>query len=388
VHAVRVALVTDTYTPQVNGVTTIVRRVADALGRARNPCVVVAPRYPERHERDPVSELRLRSLAFPLYPAVRLSIPRPQRVARFLDAFRPGLVHVMTEGPLGLLGRRYALRRGVPLVTSAHTDFPGYARYYGAPRLEPLVWRWLVWFHRPARFIHTPGTGTRDALMEHGLGQVRVWGHGVDTVQFDHRRRDPGFRLRLGVGESSVLVLHVGRLAPEKDLDALIAAWTQAREEVGGAAAFVFAGDGPLSRRCAEAMPWATHLGFLARDVLALLYASADLCVLPSPTETCGLVALEAMASGLPVVAANAGGFRESVTDGHTGFLVAPGDARGFASAIATLVKDPALRRRMSEEARLAAVARDAREEDEQLLEEYADEIVHPDDEDRQWRAA
>jgi phosphatidylinositol alpha 1,6-mannosyltransferase len=384
---VRIALVTDTYTPQVNGVSTIVRRVADVLRANRHPVAVVAPAYPEDRGGDGELELRLRSLPFPLYPAVRLALPRPGRLARFLDGFAPDLVHVMTEGPLGLLGRRYALRRGVPLVTSFHTDFPGYARHYGVAPLEPLAWRWLVWFHGPAQFVHTPGEGTRAELARHGLSRVRIWGRGVDTALFDHRRRDLDFRRRLGVRDSAALVLHVGRLAPEKDPGLLIAAWQLARDELGGAAAFVFAGDGPLSRRCAEAMPWATHLGFLARDVLALLYACADLCVLTSPTETCGLVALEAMASGLPVVAADAGGFRESVADGRTGFRIPPGDARGFASAIARLVLDAALRRRMSEEARLAAVGRDVREEDEQLLAEYSAAIGHP-DEDLQWRAA
>ncbi len=135
-------------------------------------------------------------------------------------------------------------------------------------------------------------------------------------------------------------------------------------------------------------MPWAPHLGFLEVPALATLYASADLCVLPSRTETCGLVALEAMASGLPVVAADAGGFRESVVEGVTGFRVPPDDARGFAAAIGRLALDAALRRRMSEHARLAAVARDAGAEDEQLLDDYALAIGGDPREDRQWRAA
>ena len=384
----RIALVTDTYTPQVNGVTTIVRRVAEVLGQARQHAVVVAPEYPEKQPGAVDGELRVPSMAFPPYPAIRLSLPQPRRVAHFLDAFRPDLVHVMTEGPLGLVGRRYALRRGIPLVTSFHTDFPQHSHYYGLGRLEPLIWRWLLWFHRPARFVHTPGEAVRVELARRGLAHVRVWGHGADTAMFDHRKRSLAFRRRLGVPDGAALVLHVGRMAAEKNLGVLIAAWTMAHEQLGDAAAFVFAGDGPHARRCAIAMPWAMHLGFLEASVLAMLYASADLCVLPSRTETCGLVAPEAMASGLPVIAADAGGFRESVTHGVTGFLIPPDDARGFASAIARLVLDRTLRHRMSEEARLAAVSRNADDENERLLDEYAVAIGRHLTEDRLWRAA
>ena len=384
----RIALVTDTYTPQVNGVTTIVRRVVGVLERARQHVVVVAPEYPGSQPGAAEAELRVPSLAFPPYPAIRLSLPQPRRVAHFLDEFRPDLVHVMTEGPLGLVGRRYALRRGIPLVTSYHTDFTQYSRHYHMGALETLVWRWLVWFHGPARLVHTPGDAVREALVRRGVTKVRVWGRGADTATFDHRRRSPEFRERLGVPYGAALVLHVGRLAPEKNLDVLIAAWTTVHEALGRSARFVFAGDGPLARRCAAAMPWAIGLGFLEIPVLAALYASADLCVLPSRTETCGLVALEAMASGLPVVAADAGGLRESVVDGVTGFLVPPDDARGFASAIARLVLDPELRRRMSEEGRLAAMSRDSEEENHELLDDYQAALGRRPTEDLRWRAA
>ncbi len=384
----RIALVTDTYTPQVNGVTTIVRRVVEVLGRSRQHVVVVAPEYPGLQPGSRETELRVPSVAFPLYDALRLSLPLPRRVAQFLDRFRPDLVHVMTEGPLGLLGRRYALKRGLILVTSFHTDFPQYTRYYHAAALEPLVWRWLLAFHRPAAFTHTPGEEARAQLVRRGLTRARVWGRSVDAGCFDHARRDQDYRRRLGVRDAAAMVLHVGRLAPEKNLDVLIAAWTRAHDELGRRAAFVVAGEGPVSARCAAAMPWAVHLGFLDVAELAVLYASADLAVFPSRTETCGLVALEAMASGLPVVAAHASGFRESVADGVTGFLISPDDVVGFAAAIARLVLDEPLRRRMGAEARLAAVMRDAAAEDEGLLREYADALEHPLEEESEWRAA
>ena len=329
----RLALVTDTCTPQVNGVSTVLRRMAAALTDARHAVALVAPEYPDVKP-DGEDTLRVPSKAFPPYPAIRLSLPAFGRVANFLDRFRPDLVHVATEGPLGLAGRRYAVHRHLPLVTSYHTDFPRYCRHYGVAALEPLVWRFLAWFHRPAALTHTPGEQVRSQLLSHGLSNVVLWGRGVDTQRFHHEHRDLRLRRRLGISDGEIAVLHVGRLAAEKNLDTLVSAWTTVRETMGPRLRFVLAGDGPLGARLSAAMPWAIRFGFLELELLATLYASCDLCVLPSATETCGLVALEAMASGLPVVAADAGGFRESVVKGRTGILVSPYDAAWFAGAI------------------------------------------------------
>lgn len=382
----RIALVTDTYVPQVNGVSTVLRRMVEALDAARHDAVVVAPEYPGQHREDP-GEVRIPSMAFPPYPAIRLAWPAARLVSASLDRFRAQLVHVVTEGPLGLVGRHYARARRLPLVTSYHTHFPRYCAHYGVPGLEPAAWYFLQWFHGAAALTHTPGEAARRELIEHGIRHAVVWGRGVDTRHFHHGRRSAALRRRLGVREDRALVLHVGRLAPEKNLEILIGAWSIAWDALGERAAFVVAGEGPLRERLQARLPWATHLGFLDRAALAELYASADLCVLPSETETCGLVALEAMASGLPVVAASAGGLRESVTHGRTGLLAPPDDARAFAAAITALVMDPALRARLSAAARLTAVARDAAIEDAVLLDQYA-ELLGREPERDVWRAA
>ena len=383
----RIALVSDTYSPQVNGVTTVLRRIVAALGHARHDAVVVAPAYPSQQRVTRADELRVPSLAFPPYPAIRLSLPAPHRVARFLDAFSPELVHVHTEGPLGMIGRRYALARHLPLVTSYHTHFPRYCREYGVPALERTVWRWVARFHRPAAMVHTPGEAARSELAAHGITQAVVWGQGVDTRRFHHARRDDALRRRLGFTKGEILVLHVGRLASEKNLDVLISAFSLAHEALGSRARFVIAGEGPGEKKIAARLPWAVRLGFLPMDQLADLYASADLCVLPSHTETCGLVALEAMASGLPVIAADAGGFRESVVNGENGLLVSPGDAPAFASAICALAVEPARRARMGAEARTSAVARDSQIENDELIEQYR-RILGRESERDVWRAA
>lgn len=375
---------TDTYIPQVNGVTTVVHRIAQSLRAAGHGVAVVAPRYPRGADdsggggRD--DELRVFSLPFPPYPSIRLSFPLVRHVARFLDRFSPDLVHAATEGPIGVAARRYALRRGLPFVTSYHTDFPQYARDYGLPVLTPLVWRWLVRFHRPARLIHTPGVAVRDELVRRGLSNAVVWGRGVDTTHFHPGKRDPGWRRWLGGGDDAVIVLHVGRLAAEKNLKVLVEAWTRAHRFLGPRATFAVAGDGPLTQYIATHIPFTRQLGFVDRDSLAALYASADLCVLPSRTETCGLVALEAMASGLPVIAADAGGLRESVLSDVNGMLVRPDDARGFSQAIIALASDPARRGALATGARQTAERRDVKSEDVELLRQYGALVGAPAD--------
>jgi glycosyltransferase involved in cell wall biosynthesis len=292
-------------------------------------------------------------------------------VTRYLDAFGPDVVHVATEGPLGLVGRGYAIRRRRPLVTAFHTDFPAYCRHYGAARLEPAVWRWLRWFHEPARLTHTPGEFVRDRLVARGLHRAVVWGRGVDTDHFRPDRDRAPWRWRLGLPAGVALVLHVGRLAPEKNLTMLWEGWTIARAALGRRAQFVLAGDGPAAPLVRGRMPWATHLGFLSREALADLYAAADLCVLPSATETCGLVALEAMASGVPVVAADAGGFRESIRHGVTGLLARPSDPEALAAHIIHLVMERDRRLTIAAAARRFALSRSAALEDAALLTQY-----------------
>ena len=290
----------------------------------------------------------------------------------FFDAFQPDLIHVATEGPLGALGRRYALRQGIPLVTSYHSNFQQYARHYGAGLLAPLVWRWLLRFHGAARLTHTPGEAVQQALAAAGLRHATVWGRGVDTQHFFPERRDERWRRWLSAGSDPVIVLHVGRLAREKNLAVLADAFTIAAERLGSLATFVIAGEGPMQRQLRARLPFVQWLGFLDPNSLATLYASADLCVLPSSTETCGLVALEAMASGIPVIAADAGGLRESVREGENGFLLPPADAVGFAAAIVALAVQREQRRAIGAAARGTALTRDVADEGTTLLTQYA----------------
>lgn len=360
----RILYCTDTFLPEVNGVTTVLATMRDGLRRRGHEVFVAAPAYPRTtDDEDQVS--RLPAMPCPGYPQVRLSWPWWRGLDRDFDRFEPDVVHLVTEGPLGSYGRSYGRRHNLPLVSSFHTDFPRYAeRYLGRAAVGPTR-AWLARFHKAARMTQTPSEATRAELIAMGISQATVWGRGVDATGFHPSRRSDARRTTLGT-DGRALVLHVGRLAVEKDVDTLVSAMAQAHARLGDRAVFVVAGDGPRGPDVRAALPFARHLGFLGRETLADLYADADLFVFPSPTETCGLVALEAMASALPVVGADAGGVRENLRHGFTGFLVPAGDAAGFADRIVQLVKDREQRRAMSEAARAFAVGRDwARELDE-----------------------
>lgn len=371
----RIAFVTDTYLPEVNGVTTVLRMIRQSLAARGHDLLFLAPAYPDGEVEDD-RVVRRPSVPCPRYPAVRLSSPFGPDVFRALDRFDPELIHVVTEGPLGAIGRRYAIRRARPLVTSFHTDFPRYAARYLGAWAEKVARRYLRRFHAAAVLTQTPSAATRNELVALGLPHAVVWGRGVESDRFTPTRRSPARREALGAADR-VIVLHVGRLAVEKDPDVLVEAFRLAHEIVGAEALFCVAGDGPRAPALRRALPFARHFGFLARDVLADLYADADLFVFPSATETCGLVTLEAMASALPVVSADRGGVLENMRDGINGMVVPAGDGRRFADAIVALIRDVRQRAAMGQAARAFAVGRDWNREISELERMYQEAIAN-----------
>lgn len=353
----RICLATDTFIPEVNGVTTVLATMRRELTRRAHEVLVLAPRYGGQPEPEP-DVIRLGSMPCPGYRQVHLSWPWGRGLARRLDGFQPDVVQAVTEGPLGWFGRSYALRRQLPLATSFHTDFPRYARaYLGEWAVRPTQW-WLQRFHSRAALTMTPSASTRQELFSLGVPAPVVWGRGVDTSWFHPGRRSSIRRQERG-GDDRVHILHVGRLAVEKDVDTLVAALQQARAVLGDQAVFCVAGDGPRVHLVREGLPFARHLGFLNRADVADLYADADLFVFPSSTETCGLVVLEALASGVPVIGAEAGGVPENILSGLTGLLVPPRRPDAFAEAIVSLATHQSVRYPMSEAARAFAIARD-----------------------------
>jgi glycosyltransferase involved in cell wall biosynthesis len=366
----RISFVTDTWLPEINGVTTVLEMMDRGLRRRGHAVQVIAPRYVPQGT-DPRDVVRRPSIAMPGYAHSRLALPFDRGTGKALRKFRPDLVHVVTEGPLGAAGRRFAIDTGVPFVTSFHTDFPRYAaRYLGRWAVAP-VRAYLRRFHAAAAATQTPSEATRMELAELGLPRAVVWGRGVDNALFSPQRRSPARREAMGAADRT-LVLHVSRLAVEKDVDTLVASFRRVHNRLGDALCFVVAGDGPQADEVRAALPFAIHRGFLARAELADLYADADLFVFPSRTETCGLVVLEAMASGLPVIASNEGGVRENLRSGINGLALPGGDAAAFAAAIEELAIDRQQRHAMGQAARAFAVGRDWERELDALEPLYA----------------
>ncbi|MDE3129422.1 MAG: glycosyltransferase family 1 protein [Gemmatimonadota bacterium] len=366
--APRVLFCTDTYPPQVNGVSVVTALSVRGLEARGWECRVVAPRYPAAACADAAAAgvhrhgrvTAVPSVPLPVYPDIRLAAPALARVTRLARRFAPDLVHCETEFVLGRLGQIAARRLGVPVVTSYHTDFGKYAAAYGAPWLRRPVSAYLRRFHARARRTYTPSAAAAGELARLGVTHAEVWGRGVDTEAFSPGRRSLALRDAIGLAPGAFTFLYVGRLAAEKSVDRVIAAYRRAAERLpAGAVRLVIAGAGPREAALrAEAPASVVFLGHLDRDAaLPQLYASADAFVFASETETLGLVVLEAMASGLPVCAVPAGGVAEHLRDGVNGLAVPPGDADEMAVALVRLAADQALRRRLS--AGAVATARD-----------------------------
>ena len=388
-NAPRVLYCTDTYPPQVNGVS-VVTGLSVAGLRARGWEVgVIAPRYPS----DPPRGVRVfvddfggadlyvpvPSVAFPPYPDIRLAAPSYARIAEVIRRFRPDVVHCATEFMIGRLGQTAAHRAGVPMVTSYHTDFSRYADAYGAPWLRSVVSGYLARFHRRARRTFTPSAAAREDLLALGVRDVEVWGRTVDTRTFHPQRRDDTLRRTLGV-ERKFVFLHVGRLAAEKGVHWILDGFRIARELLpAGAVHLVVAGGGPEEQALRAAAPAdVTFLGVLDRTKrLPQLYASADAFVFASLTETLGLVVLEAMASGLPVVATAAGGVADHLRDEENGLAFPAGSPVQMAHAMVRLVMDQHLRQRLAVGARRTAEALSWESEIDRLSAIYAELASH-----------
>ncbi len=362
----RVLYCTDTYPPQINGVSVVTGLSVAGLSRLGWECAVVVPKYPRAthavwNDPDPGARpcLRLDLTSFPLpgYSEVRLTLPTPARVHRLVAEFRPDLVHCATEFTIGRMGQLAADRAGVPLVSSYHTDFSQYAEAYGKGWLRGTVSAYLKRFHQRSRRVYTPSTVSREDLLRLNVPDVEVWGRGVDAQRFNPGRRSAGLRADLKL-DGRYTFLYVGRLAPEKRPEQILDAFRLAREMLPkDSIRLIMAGTGPREAELrAIAPPGVTFIGFLdRRTLLPELYASCDAFVFASVTETLGLVVLEAMASGLPVIAAPAGGVRDHLRDGYNGMAYPAGSAYEMGSAMARMAWDRVLTERLALGARRTA---------------------------------
>ncbi|MDQ1294964.1 MAG: phosphatidylinositol alpha 1,6-mannosyltransferase [Actinomycetota bacterium] len=339
----RLAIVTESFLPQVNGVTNSVLRVCEHVRAAGSEVLVVAPGAgPTRWEG--IDVVRVPSVPVPGYPSHRMAWPWPP-LAQTLRAFAPDLIHLASPTLLGAQALSVAERSGVPCLAVYQTDLPAYAGRYHVPAAAGPLWKWLHHIHSRADLTLAPSTHSVAELERHRIPRVRLWPRGVDLDRFHPLRRDPLLRSQLRRTDE-LLVGYVGRLAAEKQIELLATVADLPKVRL------VVVGDGPQKGALERLLPRALFLGQITGARLASVYASLDVFVHTGPHETFCQTVQEALASGLPVVAPAAGGIPDLVRDGRNGLLFEAGSGRQLREAVSRLVDSPRLRGVLAETAR------------------------------------
>lgn len=339
----RVVIVTESFLPQVNGVTNSVLRVCEQLTREGHQALVIAP-GPGPTEWSGVPVIRTPSCRVPRYKDFRVALPFPTTTSTLRD-FRPDVVHLASPYVLGMQAATAARQLGIPCVAVYQTDLAAYAGRYRLGFAEPAVWRRLGKLHRAVNLTLAPSTATVRQLEAHGVERIVRWGRGVDLDRFHPSRRDSALR-RAWAPAGEVIVGYVGRLAHEKELGLLAAV-----QELPGIR-LVLIGDGPQRRQLERQLDHAQFTGLLGGSALATAFASLDVFVHTGSHETFCQAAQEALASSVPVVGPAAGGLLDLVRPGENGLLFEPGSSSAVAECVAELQARPRLRRAMGLAAR------------------------------------
>ena len=375
-----VAIVTETYPPEINGVAmTLGRMVQGLLARGHR----VSLTRPRQHAQDAPAASALhsttlvRGLPIPGYAGLKFGLPAKRLLRRQWRADRPDVVQVVTEGPLGASAIAAARELGIPAVSEFHTNFHAYSRHYGFGWLEGLVAAHLRRLHNRSRMTLVPSRELGVDLLRRGYRNIRVVARGVDTALFNPARRSAALRAAWKAGDGDLVVANVGRLAPEKNLPLLLASFAAIRRHAP-TARLLLVGDGPSRRRLVQAHPDCIFAGMRHGADLAAHYASADLFLFPSMTETYGNVTLEALASGLPVVGYRMAAAAELIRHGDNGMLADPGASEQFVRAALDLVTHPGALRRASMAAPRSVAALDWETIHDRLVDVLREAIAGP----------
>lgn len=354
----RIAVVTETYPPEVNGVAMTLGRLVDGLQVRNHQVQLIRPRQHSDDQPQPtatLSEHLQRGIALPRYEGLKMGLPAKAALTRLWARQRPDVVQIATEGPLGWSALAAANKLRLPVASDFHTNFHSYSSHYGFGLLRRAIVAYLRKFHNKAAVTLVPTEGIRRELLAHGYENIEIIGRGVDTQLFHPGRRDAALRAQWGLGEYETAVLYVGRLAAEKNLSLVFSAF-DAMHQARPATRLVLVGDGPERAGWQAKRPDAIFCGTQVGEALAAHYASGDVFLFPSLTETWGNVTIEAMASGLAVVAYDCAAAEEIIRHDENGLKVAPEDQAAFIAQAVSLVSDVARQRRLG----TAAAARAA----------------------------
>ncbi len=358
----RIACVTETWPPEVNGVAMTIARLVEGL-RARGHVVqLVRPRQaadgPAAPAAERLEQVLVRGMPIPRYAGLRMGLPCRRTLLRLWERARPDVVHIATEGPLGRSALQAAGALGLPVCSDFRTNFHAYSAHYGLGLLRRPIMAYLRRFHNATHCTMVPTEALRAELAGAGFRDVAVVARGVDVQRFDPARRSEALRAQWGAAPDDLVAACVGRLAPEKNLELVLAAFA-AIARTSPRARLVFVGDGPMRDELRRRCPGAVFAGQRTGDELAAHYASADLFLFPSVTETFGNVTTEAMASGLAVVAFDYAAAARFVRSGINGALAPFGDAAAFVAAARRTAADLAHCRALGAAARTTALGLD-----------------------------
>jgi len=357
---VKIALVTETFFPEINGVSLTFGILSRKLGKRGHTVTVFRPKrsdLPDNSSHPEFHEIQVPGFPIPGYPLLRLGMPAGRRLSVLWRRDRPDIVHIATEGPLGASAVSAARRLGIPVTSSFHTNFHTYAGLYGWGALRSLTIAWLRYVHNRTCRTLAPTAELCTELSALGFAGLGVLSRGIDTHKFSPGLRSAALRARWGAAGDEPVLIHVGRMAPEKNYPLLFRAY-EAMRSVEPRLRFVLVGDGPLRRSMEADHPECIFTGFISASDLAQAYASADLYLHPSLTETFGNVLTEALASGLAVVGFDYAAGRECIRHRGNGLLVPCDDPGGFVATAVGLVRDPALQQRLRKAAAASCIER------------------------------
>ena len=372
----RVVYFTESLLPHVDGVSRTLAQLFGFLERQGVDFRIYSPFVPGPEVSWSERVQPVRFVRFPLYRDYRVSLPFGPRVSRELEEWRPDLVHLVSPTPMARKAQKWARARGIPSVSSFHTHFVSYFRYYGVPALEPFGWRILRRFYAGDARVYAPSHSIIRELAEHGIPHTELWSRGIDLSRYSPAHRSAELRARAGVADDSTpIVLMVSRLVKEKDMADLVEMDRILRAR-RNQHRLVLVGDGPMRAELEQALPDAYFAGHQTGGDLARWYASGDVFVFPSTTETFGNVVVEAQASGLPTVVVDRGGPPDLVEPGQTGWIARSNDPADLAEKVEALVQDAQGRARMGARAREAAGERDWAAINGRLIESYA-RVIH-----------
>ena len=332
--SLRIAVVTETWPPEVNGVAMTLAKLVQGLSHRNHEVQLIRPR--QTKSESPLNdasleEVLMRGMPIPRYPELKLGLPSKKTLVKTWTLRRPDVVHIATEGPLGWSALQAAKVLKLPVTSDFRTNFQSYSKHYGVGWLRKPIVAYLRKFHNATACTMVPTRELMRTLSENGFANLKVVSRGVDTKLFNISKRDTSLRSSWGATDNTKVLISVGRMAPEKNLDQVLKTY-EALKFTGQSFKLVMVGDGPLKEQFQKRYPEIIFPGMLSQSDLAAYYASSDLFIFPSQTETFGNVTLEALASGIPVLAFDCAAARDWVQTGVNGWLVAENNPEGFAA--------------------------------------------------------